>query len=82
MVNTFEYKLPAEIDAAVGVEVEKWRSEEKVSRIWAKDATVWTGDDESNWLGWLHIVDEELSRVADYRNLAEEVETAGFRTFC
>lgn len=78
MVNTFEYKLPGEIDAAVGVEIEKLRSEGKIGRIWAKDATVWTGDDESNWLGWLHIVDEELSRVADYRNLAEEVETAGF----
>jgi glucose-6-phosphate isomerase len=24
-----------------------------VERIWARDATVWTGQDEQNWLGWL-----------------------------
>jgi transaldolase/glucose-6-phosphate isomerase len=24
-----------------------------VERIWARDATVWTGQDEGNWLGWL-----------------------------
>jgi glucose-6-phosphate isomerase len=24
-----------------------------VERIWARDATVWTGKDEGNWLGWL-----------------------------
>ena len=24
-----------------------------VERIWARDATVWTGTDEEKWLGWL-----------------------------
>ena len=24
-----------------------------VERIWARDATVWTGADEDKWLGWL-----------------------------
>ena len=24
-----------------------------VERIWARDATVWTGADEGKWLGWL-----------------------------
>ena len=24
-----------------------------VERIWARDATLWTGKDEGNWLGWL-----------------------------
>ena len=26
---------------------------ELVERIWARDATVWTGEDEGKWLGWL-----------------------------
>ncbi|HYX89467.1 MAG TPA: hypothetical protein VE753_08875, partial [Gaiellaceae bacterium] len=26
---------------------------ELVERIWARDATLWTGDDEAKWLGWL-----------------------------
>jgi transaldolase/glucose-6-phosphate isomerase len=28
-------------------------STDLVERIWARDATVWTGKDEGNWLGWL-----------------------------
>jgi glucose-6-phosphate isomerase len=28
-------------------------SAELVERIWARDATVWTGNDEGKWLGWL-----------------------------
>jgi transaldolase/glucose-6-phosphate isomerase len=27
--------------------------EDLVDRIWARDPTVWTGDDEASWLGWL-----------------------------
>jgi transaldolase/glucose-6-phosphate isomerase len=30
---------------------------DRVERIWARDATLWTGRDESQWLGW---VDEPL----------------------
>ena len=28
-------------------------SADLVERIWARDATVWTGQDEASWLGWL-----------------------------
>ena len=29
------------------------QAEEIVERIWARDATLWTGEDEGQWLGWL-----------------------------
>ncbi|MDX6507394.1 MAG: transaldolase / glucose-6-phosphate isomerase, partial [Gaiellaceae bacterium] len=32
-----------------------------VERIWARDATVWTGSDEGKWLGWL----DQPSRMRD-----------------
>jgi hypothetical protein len=32
-----------------------------VERIWARDATVWTGKDEGEWLGWL----DQPSRMRD-----------------
>jgi transaldolase / glucose-6-phosphate isomerase len=32
-----------------------------VERIWAKDASVWTGADEADWLGWL----DEPARIAE-----------------
>ena len=43
-----------------------------VERLWARDATLWTGDDEAQWLGWL---DEPLrmqERVPDLLVFAEE----------
>jgi transaldolase / glucose-6-phosphate isomerase len=36
-------------------------SRELVERIWARDATLWTGDDEAQWLGWL----DEPFRIPD-----------------
>ena len=78
MLNTIEYLLPTDIDAAVKAELENWRSDGKIDRIWAKDASVWTGDDEAKWLGWLDIVDEELADLQKYRDLAADIETAGF----
>jgi transaldolase / glucose-6-phosphate isomerase len=44
---------------------------ELVERIWARDATLWTGQDEAHWLGWL---DEPLrmqERVPDLLAFAE-----------
>ena len=32
---------------------ERRRPAEVVERIWARDATLWTGHDEAKWLGWL-----------------------------
>ena len=78
MLNTIAYSLPAEIDAAVKTGLDKWRSEDKIGRIWAKDASVWTGDDEAKWLGWLDIVDEELADLQKYRDLAADIAAAGF----
>jgi hypothetical protein len=41
--------------------------EELVRRIWARDASVWTGRDEAKWLGW-------LDAPARMRQLAPELE--------
>jgi len=47
-----------------------------VRRLWAKDATVWTGGDEDRWLGWLDVVTAEVPLEA-LASLAREIETAG-----
>jgi transaldolase/glucose-6-phosphate isomerase len=36
---------------------------ELVDRIWARDPTVWTGSNESHWLGWLDEPSRMLERV-------------------
>ena len=38
--------------------------QELVERIWARDPTVWTGEDEAQWLGWLDEPFRELDLTA------------------
>jgi transaldolase / glucose-6-phosphate isomerase len=77
-LNAMSYKLPKDLDEAVQAGLEDWRSEGKVRRLWAGDASLWTGTDEGQWLGWLTIVDEQLKAVGHLEGFAAEVERAGF----
>jgi transaldolase/glucose-6-phosphate isomerase len=70
--------LPAELAAAVRVSLGDWQTGAKSGRLWAKDATLWTGSDEASWLGWLGIVDEQRARLAELQQLAHEVRDIGF----
>jgi transaldolase/glucose-6-phosphate isomerase len=78
-INLASYSMPPEIDDAVRGEVDTWKKDDTIARIWRKDAGVWTGDDESKWLGWLTIVEEELGDLQKYRDLAADIEQAGFK---
>ena len=77
-LNQISYSLPSDLENEVRVEIDNWTRDSRVSRIWSRDATVWTGDDESKWLGWLSIVEEELGDLEKYRALAADNESAGF----
>ena len=46
-----------------------------VERIWARDATVWTGADEDKWLGWLDEPRRVLERVGEITEFAQEACT-------
>ncbi len=77
-VNAQSASLPADLDAAVKKNVNDWRASGKVRRLWQKDASLWTNDDEAKWLGWLTIVDEQLADAAKLKQFAAEVKAAGF----
>ena len=77
-VNAQTAALPADLDAAVKKNANDWRASGKVRRLWQKDATLWTNDDEANWLGWLSITDEQLADAAKLKSFAAEVKAGGF----
>jgi len=54
--------------------------QELVERVWARDATVWTGSDEDKWLGWLDEPKRMQERIGDLLRFAEEVRVE-FETF-
>jgi transaldolase / glucose-6-phosphate isomerase len=46
---------------------------ELIDRIWARDATVWTGADEAQWLGWLDEPTRMREQVPEIVAFADEV---------
>jgi transaldolase / glucose-6-phosphate isomerase len=72
------YHLPEELAADVQATLDDWRAGGKVRRLWAGDASLWSGADEADWLGWLGIVGEQLADRAHLTAIAAEVRDAGF----
>ncbi|MGO9863174.1 MAG: bifunctional transaldolase/phosoglucose isomerase [Terriglobales bacterium] len=77
-VNRQIASLPADLDAVVKKNLSDWRASGKVRRLWQRDASLWTGEDEANWLGWLAIVDEQLASAAQLKGFADEIKSDGF----
>jgi transaldolase/glucose-6-phosphate isomerase len=72
------YALPDDLAAAVKASLEDWRLTRKVQRLWAGDASLWTGADEGSWLGWLGITEDQQAHGARWQRLADEVQRTGF----
>jgi transaldolase/glucose-6-phosphate isomerase len=68
--------LGAGLEKAVEKSTEEWRAAAKVRRLWHKDKSVWTGDDENKWLGWLTSPTD--ADVANYEDFAERVKGQNF----
>ncbi len=65
-------------DAAVRATLEDWRVNDGVRRLWAGDASLWSGGDENRWLGWLHVVDGQVEHDELFRGLAQDVRRGEF----
>ena len=70
--------LPEPLASAVNSRMSEWQSGGKMKRLWQRDATLWTGDDESKWLGWLDIIDEQIAQQDQLQKFAKEVQQRGF----
>jgi len=77
-VSRLKTSLPEPLAGAVKSTIADWQSGGKMKRLWDRDASLWTGDDESKWLGWLDIVEEQTAQQEQLQNLAKEVHTRGF----
>ena len=78
-MSRLKSSLPESLASAVKTAIADWQSSGKMQRLWQRDATLWTGADEANWLGWLDIVEEQLAHHVELRNLAKEIWSAGFK---
>ena len=68
------YRLPSSLHSAVDAVLDDWQHNNKVGRLWARDAWLWTGKDEARWLDWLEITCEQLQHLGDLRRISRTVE--------
>jgi glucose-6-phosphate isomerase len=71
-------KLPKELAADVAAVIAEWTVGDKVKRMWAHDASLWTNTDEAQWLGWLDIVSQQIADVEKFKSLAGEIRAGKF----
>ncbi|MEP7352538.1 MAG: bifunctional transaldolase/phosoglucose isomerase [Acidobacteriota bacterium] len=75
-LGTFSISL--EQRAAVGQVLDEWRNSDNVSRLWNRDASLWTSTTEAQWLGWLDIVQSQLRDIGRFPAFAAEVRRRDF----
>ena len=71
-------KLPEALAASVKANIEDWRAGDKVRRLWQHDASLWSGTDEANWLGWLDITAEQIAHSDQLRAAVADVKKENF----
>src|SRR6185437_4967322 len=62
----------------IDAEMEAWRKDGRIRRLWVGDKSLWAGTDENKWVGWLHVVEQELAELDRLRAFAEQVKEVGF----
>jgi transaldolase/glucose-6-phosphate isomerase len=76
-LNPQSHSLDPKLAHAVSAALENWDREDKTSRLWSGDASLWTGSDERSWLGWLSLTnDSDLNPQLE--QLVREVHRGGF----
>jgi transaldolase / glucose-6-phosphate isomerase len=78
-VNKQTYKLPSSLQAAFSASLDDWKKNNKAARLWQKDASLWSGTDENNWLGWLSITEEQIAHIDEFKEIATDVKKARFK---
>jgi transaldolase / glucose-6-phosphate isomerase len=77
-LDRLSYALPETLDREVSATLEDWRVAGKVRRLWARDATLWTGHDEQRWLDWLELAGRQRVSTAELAAFAEDIARRGF----
>ena len=72
------FSLAPDQSAALQKTLDDWRTRRNIARLWSRDASLWTGADESKWLGWLDIAEQQLASAGRFAQFAREVQQRGF----
>lgn len=74
----FSYKAES-LQKEINAEIENWKKENKIERLWNKDKSLWTNSDENEWLGWLDVSINELKEIDSIEHMAAEIKEKGYK---
>lgn len=77
-LDLLTYKLPEALTTSLQASLKDWQTQGKIRRLWAHDASLWTGTDENRWLGWLGVTEDQLAHIHNLKELAQEVKDLQF----
>jgi transaldolase/glucose-6-phosphate isomerase len=77
-IDQQSFALPSALHAKVSERLTAWDADGGTRRLFAGDASLWTGTDEASWLGWLGIVDQQIQDEKTLLALQKDVRAAGF----
>jgi transaldolase/glucose-6-phosphate isomerase len=78
LVKRQTWKLPQDLEATVRATIRDWQAGGKVRRLWARDASLWTGSDEADWLGWMGITDDQLANIDHLLRIQAAAKAGGY----
>ena len=78
-MNRLSYTLPSDLEATLHSTLDEWRDAGKLERLWDRDATLWTGGDEADWLGWLNIARQSLQQLDGLESLVRDLVVRDIR---
>jgi len=78
-VSRLKTSLPESFATLVKATIADWQSRGTMQHLWQRDARLWTGSDENQWLGWLDIVEEQIAQHDQLQKIAKEVQSRGFQ---
>ena len=78
MIQSPRWEFSAPLTQAVQATLNDWQAGNKMARLWRGDPTLWTGDDEDKWIGWLGIVEDQLKQLPQLTAAATDAAKAGF----
>jgi transaldolase / glucose-6-phosphate isomerase len=72
------WEFSAPLTQAVQSALKDWQTNNKMARLWRGDPSLWTGDDEDKWVGWLPIVEDQFAHLKQLNDAAADAAKAGF----
>ncbi|HWZ43739.1 MAG TPA: bifunctional transaldolase/phosoglucose isomerase [Candidatus Saccharimonadales bacterium] len=78
MIENQSAALPPALQTAVEATIKDWQANGKMARLWRGDTSLWSGEDEDKWLGWLRITEEQMAHLQQLTDIAADVAQSGF----